>query len=79
MEASITGAGLILAVYALIIPVSHHIFEELNTELKDKETKFEKLKNNLTIESKTNEVKELNKLIKGVYLAVAKFRLKFWT
>ena len=62
MEASVTGAGLILAVYALIIPMFHRIFEELNTELSDTSLEFEKLKIKITPESSTKEMKQLNEL-----------------
>lgn len=61
MEASITGAGLVLAVYALIIPMSSRIFKELDREIKDSLTEFDKLKHMITPESK-KEMKKLNKL-----------------
>ena len=61
MEASITGAGLVLAVYALIIPMSSRIFKELDREIKNNLTEFDKLKNKITPESK-KEMKKLNKL-----------------
>ena len=61
MEASITGAGLVLAVYALIIPMSGRIFKELNKEIQDNLIEFDKLKDKITPESK-KEMKKLNKL-----------------
>lgn len=60
-KASITGAGLVLAVYALIIPMSSRIFKELDREIKDNLTEFDKLKHTITPESK-KEMKKLNKL-----------------
>jgi hypothetical protein len=56
----------VLAVYALIIPVSHSIFEVLNSELKDKEREFEEKKKNLSTDSKSDEVKDLKDLIKEI-------------
>lgn len=62
MEASITGAGLVLAVYALIIPMFHRIFDELNSELNDALMKFEEVKSKITAESSKKEMKQLNDL-----------------
>lgn len=67
MEASITGAGLVLAVYALIIPMSTRIFKELDREIKDNSIEFDKLKTKLTTESK-KEMKKLDKLRKNMEL-----------
>ncbi len=61
MEASMVGAGLVLAVYALIVPMSGHIFKELNNELNDDLIEFNKLKSKITPESK-EEMKKLSKL-----------------
>jgi len=61
MEASITGAGLVLAVYALIIPMSDRIFKELTNEIKVNLIEFDKLKTKITPDSK-KEMKRLNKL-----------------
>lgn len=65
MEASITGAGLVLAVYALIIPMSSRIFKELDREIKDNAIEFLKIKNNITPESK-KEMKKLKNLSKNM-------------
>ncbi len=65
MEASITGAGLVLAVYALIIPMSTRIFKELDREIKDNLIEFDKLKNSITPESK-KEMKKLDQLRKNI-------------
>jgi len=61
LEASITGAGLILAVYALITPMSGRIYKELNDEINDNLIEFNKLKNKITPESK-KEMKRLSDL-----------------
>jgi hypothetical protein len=36
MEASMAGAGLILAMYALIVPMAHRILVEMDKELTSK-------------------------------------------
>ncbi len=78
MEASITGAGLVLAAYALIIPMFHRVFEELNTELNDKLAKFEEVKSNITPVSNNKEMKQLTKLRKDInYLKKMPVRLFF--
>jgi uncharacterized protein (DUF2225 family) len=66
MEASITGAGLILAIYALIVPMSHRIFVEMDKELTAMKMKFEKIRTTLTPESTDKEMKQLNSLIKEI-------------
>lgn len=64
LEASITGAGLILAVYALLTPLSSKIFRRRASQLKSKIKEFEETKNNLSPESKSsaNEIKKLKNL-----------------
>ena len=62
MEASITGAGLILAMYALVVPMSRRIFEENVNALNVKIKKFEDLKSKITPESNNKEMKQLNNL-----------------
>jgi hypothetical protein len=66
MEASVTGAGLILAIYALIIPMAHRIFVEMDEELTAKKMKFEEIRTKLTPESNEKEVNQLNDLIKEI-------------
>ena len=61
MGASVVGAGLVLAVYALIIPMSDRIFKELTNEIKVNLIEFDKLKSKITPDSK-KEMKRLNKL-----------------
>ena len=62
MEASMVGAGLILAMYALIVPMTHRIFEENIKNLNDKIKKFEELKSKITPESKDREITALSDL-----------------
>ncbi len=62
MEASIVGAGLILAMYALIVPMTHRIFEENIKDLNAKIKKFEELKSKITPESKDREITALSDL-----------------
>jgi hypothetical protein len=66
MEASMAGAGLILAIYALIVPMAQRIFKESVEDLNSKITEFEKLKNKITPESDDNELKQLKNLIREI-------------
>jgi len=50
LTASITGAGLIIAIYALIVPTSKRIFEKRLTLLRDKIEEFDKSKKSITPE-----------------------------
>lgn len=62
MEASVVGSGLVLAVYALIVPMAHRIFEERVRNLKSKIVEFEELKSKISHESNNKEMKQLNNL-----------------
>lgn len=62
LEASITGAGLIVAIYALITPISSKIFEKRFELLKEKRTDFDKLKKEITSESSKKDLKQLRTL-----------------
>ena len=64
MEASMVGAGLILAMYALIVPIARRIFETMVTDYNCKVKEFEELKNKISTDSKTEELKKLKSLIK---------------
>ncbi|HLE75553.1 MAG TPA: hypothetical protein VI864_05860 [Candidatus Bathyarchaeia archaeon] len=66
LQASITGAGLVLAIYALFTPLSHRIFEERAKRLQRQIEKFEGLKNKITPDSKNKELKELQNLQKEI-------------
>jgi len=62
LQASITGAGLVLAVYALVTPLSHRIFTERAKILDSKIEEFEKQRCDLTLDSSDKELKQLQKL-----------------
>jgi hypothetical protein len=69
LEASITGMGLVLAVYTLLTPVSTQIFEQRAETLEDKIEKFNEDHSKLTGDSPEDEwekmrqkSKEINKI-----------------
>ena len=62
LTASITGAGLILAVYALITPISRRIFEKRIELLYKKKQKFDKMKEKVSSESSDKDFKRLKTL-----------------
>lgn len=62
LTASITGAGLILAIYALITPISSRIFEKRLERLHKKKREFDKLKKKISSESSEQEFKRLKVL-----------------
>jgi hypothetical protein len=62
LEASITGAGLVLAVYALITPISDKIFKERTKKLESLITNFEKEKEKITIDASNKDFKHLREL-----------------
>jgi len=64
LQASITGAGLVLAIYALVTPLSHRIFTERAKILDSKIEEFEKQRCELTLDSSEKEIKQLQKLSK---------------
>jgi hypothetical protein len=66
LQASITGAGLVLAVYALVTPLSHRIFAERAKILDGKIEEFEKQRCELTLDSSDKEIKQLQKLRKEI-------------
>lgn len=62
LTASITGAGLVIAFYALITPISSKIFKErVELQRKMKEY-FEKRKKEISFESSDKDFKQLKKL-----------------
>jgi len=67
LQASITGAGLVIAIYALITPIMHKIFEE-RVKLHDKKKKeFDKLKEKINAESsKKKDFERLTTLSKEI-------------
>jgi uncharacterized membrane protein (DUF106 family) len=62
LEASITGAGLVLAVYALLTPLSRRIFRRRARMLEYKIKEFEKTRNKINPESPPKEIKKLQDL-----------------
>ena len=62
MQVSITGAGLLLAIYALIIPISRRIFLERAHYLKKKTEEFAKQRSSLTADTSSKEFKALQRL-----------------
>jgi uncharacterized membrane protein YciS (DUF1049 family) len=62
LQASITGAGLIFAIYALFTPLSHRIFEERIEKLQRQIERFDELKDKITPDSKSKELKKLQDL-----------------
>lgn len=62
LASSITGAGLVLAVYALITPLSEKIFKERARKLECLLEDFEKEKAKITAQSSNKDFKRFNKL-----------------
>lgn len=62
LTASITGAGLILAIYALITPLSRKIFDERVKLLREKKKEFERLKGKVSSDSSAKDFKRLKTL-----------------
>jgi len=69
LTASITGAGLILAIYALITPIARGIFEDRVKLLRKKRKQFDEMKAKISSESSDKEFKQFKTLsteIKGM-------------
>jgi hypothetical protein len=66
LQVSITGAGLLLAVYALIIPVSRKIFISRALYLFKEKAEFEKKRQNLTANAEPKDFQELQRLTKEI-------------
>jgi hypothetical protein len=62
LVASITGAGLVLAIYALITPLSEKIFRERARNLERLLEDFEKEKSKITADSSNKDFKHFNNL-----------------
>jgi len=62
LTASITGAGLIIAIYALITPISRKIFDDKIALLRMKKKEFDKLKVKVSSDSSDKEFERLKKL-----------------
>jgi uncharacterized membrane protein len=62
LEASITGAGLVLAVYALIVPISTKILKRRSENLREQIEEFVKIHGEITPESPIEVIKQLEAL-----------------
>jgi hypothetical protein len=62
LEASITGAGLVLAIYALMTPISRKIFQERAKKLDELLREFEAEKVKITADSTKKDYKKLKTL-----------------
>lgn len=62
LTASIAGAGLIMAIYALITPLSRQIFKEKVRLLREKKKQFDKMKEEINSESSDKEFKRFKEL-----------------
>jgi len=66
LTASIAGAGLILAIYALITPISTKLFKERVKLLNEKKKQFDELKAKISSESSKEEFEKLKKLAREI-------------
>jgi len=62
LETSITGAGLVLAVYALVTPISEKIFTKRADKLRHLLDDFEKEKSKITADAPNRDFKHLKEL-----------------
>ena len=62
VQSGITGAGLVLAIYALIIPISRRMFIYRAELLRDQIKLFEQQRKNLTPEATNKEFKRLRQM-----------------
>jgi len=62
LQASITGAGLVLAVYSLILPLTRRIFEERSARLLKYLDELKKSAKKLEIKSPKGEVENIERL-----------------
>lgn len=62
LETSITGAGLVLAVYALVTPISEKIFTKRTDKLKHLLEDFENERNKITADAPSKDFKHLEEL-----------------
>jgi hypothetical protein len=66
LEASITGTGLLIAIYALITPISDKIFQKRVELLRKKREQFDKIKSEITPESSDKDIEQLRILAKEI-------------
>lgn len=62
LTASITGAGLIIAIYALITPISGKIFQDKVESHRKLKEEFDKTKGKISPDSSAKEFKRLQEL-----------------
>jgi len=62
LQVSITGAGLIMAIYALITPVARSMFTERVELRKKKKEEFDKIKKKISSNSQNSDFKRLETL-----------------
>jgi uncharacterized protein (DUF2225 family) len=62
LETSVTGAGLVLAVYALVTPISEKIFTKRADKLRHLLDDFEKEKSKITADTPNRDFKHLKEL-----------------
>jgi hypothetical protein len=79
LEASITGAGLVLAVYALLTPLSSRIFNRRVEKLEEKIKEFDETKNKISSESdlEIEKLKNLQSEIKEFKIMPVYFRMQY--
>ena len=66
LTASITGAGLVLAIYTLISPLSTKLFEDRIELLNEKKKRFDELKTKISSESPKEEFEKLRELAREI-------------
>jgi uncharacterized membrane protein (DUF106 family) len=66
IQVGVTGAGLVLAIYALIIPISRRMFIDRARLLRKQIKKFEEQKSNLKPEASDKEFKSLQQLAEKI-------------
>jgi hypothetical protein len=73
--ASITGAGLVLAIYALITPISEKIFKERARKLDSLLEEFEKEKIKITADSSSKDFKKDFKNLKNLKNEIEQYKI----
>ncbi|MEM3907070.1 MAG: hypothetical protein QXZ17_09465 [Nitrososphaerota archaeon] len=66
LQSSITGAGLVLAVYALLTPILRTLFEKRAKELKDSIEAYRKKSETISTETKEREIREIRRLLSKI-------------
>jgi len=66
LQSSITGAGLVLTVYALLTPILRTLFEKRAKELKDSIEAYRKKSETISTEIKEKEIREIRRLLSKI-------------